>query len=111
MENKVNYKVKLKAGDKVQVVAGNAKGKSGVILEVNKLTERATVEGVNMVTKHVKPTQQQPEGAIVKKEAAIHLSSLALLDPKTGKPTKVGRKEDANGKLKRYSKDSKQFID
>ena len=76
-----------------------------------KAKNRAIVEGVNMVTKHIKPSAENPEGGVEKTEAGIHMSNLMLLDPKTGEKTKVGRKLDDSGKLKRYSKKSGQFID
>ncbi len=105
-------KLKLKRGDKIQVTAGNHKGQVGQILKVIPKENRAVVEGINMVTKHVKPTSQKPEGGIERFEAPLQISNLVLLDPKTGKPTKVGRKLDpATGKLKRYSKKTGEFID
>lgn len=73
--------------------------------------DRAIVEGVNIVTKHIKPSAQNPEGGVKKMEAGIHVSNLMLIDPKTGEPTRIGRKRDENGKLKRYSKKTNQFID
>jgi large subunit ribosomal protein L24 len=111
MENKADYKFKVKVGDKVKVIAGNAKGSSGVVKAIIREKQRVVIEGVNMVSKHVKPTAQQPEGGIVQKEAGIHISNVAIIDPKTNQTTRVGRKQDANGKLKRYSKKSQQFID
>ncbi len=108
---KKNTKFHIKKGDKVEVIAGNHKGQSGVVLEMLKAKNRAIVEGVNMVTKHIKPSAENPEGGVEKTEAGIHMSNLMLLDPKTGEKTKVGRKLDDSGKLKRYSKKSGQFID
>lgn len=69
------------------------------------------MEGLNMVTKHVKPTASSPQGGIEKKEAPIHVSNLMVLDPKTGEPTRIGRRRDENGKLVRYSKKSGEVID
>ena len=104
-------KYHIKKGDTVEVISGNHRGKQGLVLGMLRKKERAIVEGVNMVTKHVKPTAQNPEGGIEKKEAGIHLSNLMVVDPKTGKKTKVGRKADEKGKLKRYSKKTQDFID
>ncbi|GAA4845991.1 50S ribosomal protein L24 [Algivirga pacifica] len=104
-------KFHIKKGDKVTVTSGNHKGQEGVVLKMDREKQRATVEGVNLVTKHIKPTAEKPEGGVEKKEAPIHISNLALIDPKTGEQTKVGRKQDAEGKLKRYSKKTGEFID
>jgi len=110
MEKRV--KLKIKKGDKVEVIAGNDKGKSGAVKEVIRSKNRVIVEDVNMVTKHIKPSADNPEGGVERTEASIHVSNLALLDPKTGEKTKVGRKVDeATGKLKRYSKKTGEFID
>jgi len=107
----VNHKFHIKTGDKVMVIAGNHKGKEGVIKQVIREKERAIVEGVNMVTKYFKPTQTNPQGSMEQVEAGIHISNLMLIDPATGQPTRTGRKLDAKGKLKRYSKKTQQFID
>lgn len=108
---KGNIKFHIKKGDKVEVISGNHKGQSGLVLEMLKAKNRVIVEGVNMVTKHIKPSAENPEGGVERTEAGIHISNLMLLDPKTGEKTKVGRKLDDSGKLKRYSKKSGQFID
>ena len=71
---------------------------------------RAIVEGINMISKHSKPNAQNPQGGIEKKEASIHISNLNLVDPKTGKPTRIGRKLDSSGKLVRYAKKSGEEI-
>ena len=92
------------------MIAGNSKGQSGKVLEVVKESERAIVEGVNMVSKHTKPNAKSPQGGIIKQEATIHVSNLMLKDPKTGKPTRIGRRLDKNGKLVRYSKKSGEEI-
>ena len=92
------------------MIAGNSKGQSGKVLEVVKETERAIVEGVNMVSKHTKPNAKSPQGGIIKQEATIHVSNLMLKDPKTGKPTRIGRRLDKKGKLVRYSKKSGEEI-
>lgn len=95
-------KLHVKKGDRVQVISGNDKGTTGEVLQVFPAKNRAIVERVNMVKKHQKPTQDNP-GGIVEMEAPIHISNLMLLDPKTGEPTRIGRKE-VDGKLVRYSK-------
>ncbi len=82
---------KIKKGDKVVVLSGRDKGRSGEVIEVRPREERALVRGVNMVKRHQKQTAQQ-EGGIIAKEATIHLSNLAIADPKDGKPTRVGFK-------------------
>ncbi|MCX2745031.1 50S ribosomal protein L24 [Mangrovivirga sp. M17] len=103
-------KFHIRKGDTVKVIAGNQNGKTGQVLEVIPSTYRAIVEGVNMVTKHVKPSATKPEGGIEKVEAPIHMSNLMLVDPATGEPTRVGRKVDENGKLQRYSKKTGEVI-
>lgn len=103
-------KFHLKKGDSVIVIAGNYKGREGKVLEVIRATEKAIVEGVNMVKKHTKPNAKHPQGGIVEREAPIHISNLMNKDPKTGKPTRIGRKLDDKGKLVRYSKKSGEEI-
>lgn len=112
MERKKNKQPKLhiRKGDTVKVIAGNSRGKEGVVLEVLPAKARAIVEGVNVVTKHVKPSAAKPEGGIEKTEAAIHISNLMLIDPATGEPTKTGRKANEKGKLQRYSKKTGELI-
>ena len=94
----------------VQVIAGDNKGQQGKVLKVEVSKSRAIVEGVNICKKATKPNAQNPQGGIVEKEAPIHVSNLQVLDPKSGKPTKIGRKADANGKLVRYAKKSGEEI-
>jgi large subunit ribosomal protein L24 len=103
-------KFHLKKGDSVIVIAGNYKGREGKVLEVIRATEKAIVEGVNMVKKHTKPNAKHQQGGIVEKEAPIHISNLMNKDPKTGKPTRIGRKLNSEGKLVRYSKKSGEEI-
>jgi large subunit ribosomal protein L24 len=103
-------KLHIKKGDTVIVMAGNSKGSEGKVLEVVREKERAIVEGVNMVSKHTKPNAKHPQGGIIKQEAPIHISNLMLKDPKTGKPTRIGRRLDKEGKLVRYSKKSGEEI-
>ena len=102
-------KLHIKKGDTVKVIAGDDRGKEGRVLSVEASKNRAIVEGVNIVTKATKPNAQHPQGGLVKKEAPINISNIALIDPKSGKATRVGvRVED--GKKVRYSKKSGQEI-
>ena len=103
-------KIKIKKGDLVKVIAGDSKGSEGKILEVILEKGRAIVEGANMVSKHTKPNAANPNGGIVKQEAAIHISNLALVDPKSGVATRVGRKLNDAGKLVRVAKKSGEEI-
>lgn len=103
-------KLHIKKGDTVFVNSGESKGQKGRVLEVDVKKERAIVEGVNMMSKHTKPNADNPNGGIVKKEASIHISNLMLLDPKSGEPTRIGRKLDDKNKLVRYSKKSGEEI-
>jgi len=103
-------KLHIKKGDTVYVNTGEDKGKTGRVLEVQVEKQRAIVEGVNMVSKSTKPNAAHPQGGIVKKEAAIHISNLNPVDPKSGKPTRIGRKANAEGKLVRVSKKSGEEI-
>ena len=91
-------KLHIKKGDTVYVNAGDDKGATGRVLKVLVSEGRAIVEGVNMVSKHTKPNAKAPQGGIVKKEAPIHLSNLNVLDPKTKKATRIGRRKDESGK-------------
>jgi large subunit ribosomal protein L24 len=100
---------KIKKGDHVIVLAGRDKGKHGEVIEVRPSESRAVVRGVNVVRRHQKQTAQQ-EGGIISKEAAIHVSNLALEDPKDGKPTRVGFKIMADGKKVRVAKRSGEII-
>ncbi|MFV0470125.1 MAG: 50S ribosomal protein L24 [Dysgonomonas sp.] len=102
-------KLHIKKGDIVFVNTGKSKGKTGRVLKVYVDKQRAIVEGLNMITKHTKPNAKNPQGAIEKTEASIHISNLNVVDPKSGKPTRIGRKE-VNGKLVRYSKKSGEVI-
>ena len=99
-------KLHIKSGDTVYVNAGEDKGKTGKVVKVLVEKNRAIVEGVNMVSKNQKPNAKNPQGGIVKMEAPIHISNLNVVDPKTGKPTRIGRRLNENGKLVRYSKKS-----
>ena len=103
-------KIHIKKGDTVYVNAGNDKGKTGRVLRVLVSKNRAVVEGLNMVSKSAKPSAKHPQGGIIKMEAPIHVSNLNLLDPKSGKPTRVGRRKNEEGKTVRYSKKSGEEI-
>jgi len=103
-------KLHIKKGDIVIVNTGVDKGNEGRVLEVMPEKQRAIVEGVNLVKKHTKPNAKHPQGGIIKKEASIHISNLNVKDPSTGKPTRIGRRLGANGKLVRYSKKSGEEI-
>ena len=98
-------KTHIKKGDLVVVITGNDKGeKHHRVIEVNRETNRALVEGVNMIKRHTKPNAQYPDGGIINKEAPIHISNLMYVDPATGKPAKTGRKQNENGKFERVAK-------
>lgn len=99
----------VKKGDKVQVLSGKDKGKQGVILAAFPKKERVLVEGVNVVKKHQKPSQDNPQGGILEKEAPIHVSNVLPIDPKTGEPTRVGY-EDRDGKKVRIAKKSGEML-
>ncbi|HRF77962.1 MAG TPA: 50S ribosomal protein L24 [Chitinophagales bacterium] len=96
-------KYHVKKNDTVLVITGDDKGKKGRVVEVNYTTGRVMVEGVNIISKHTRPTQQYPNGGIIKKEAPIHISNVQLVDPKTGKGIRVNRKE-VEGKIVRTNK-------
>jgi large subunit ribosomal protein L24 len=102
----MSKKLHIKKGDTVIVNAGDDKGKQGRVLEVLIDKNRAIVEGVNMVSKHTKPNAKATQGGIIQKEAAIHISNLNVVDPASGKATRVGRKLNKENKLVRYSKKS-----
>ena len=103
-------KLHIKKGDTVYVNAGEDKGKTDRVLKVLISKNRAVVEGINMVTKATKPNAKNPQGGLVKMEAPIHVSNLQLLDPKSGKPTRVGYKVNEDGKKVRISKKSGEEI-
>jgi large subunit ribosomal protein L24 len=103
-------KLHIKKGDTVYVNAGEDKGKTGRVLKVLIEKQRALVEGVNIVSKSAKPNAKNPQGGFQKKEAPVHISNLNLVDPKSGKATRIGRKLNEKGKLVRYSKKSEEEI-
>jgi len=100
----------VKKGDKVMVITGKDKGKTGVVLTAFPKQDCVLVEGVNVVKKHMKPNQLNPQGGIVDQEAAIHVSNVMVIDPKTGEPTRVGYKVE-DGKKVRVAKKSGEVLD
>jgi large subunit ribosomal protein L24 len=102
-------KLKIKSGDIVRVIAGDHKGSEGKVLRVYREKNKAIVEGVNMVSKHTKPSAKNPQGGIVKKEAPIHISNLSLIDPKSKETTKTGTRVEGDKKV-RFSKKSNQVL-
>lgn len=103
-------KLHIKKGDTVMVIAGDSKGQQGRVLKVDIEKEKILVEGVNMVTKHSRPTNKNPKGGIITKEAPVHISNLKVIDA-SGKPTRVGRRTDEKtNKIVRYSKKSGEVI-
>ena len=103
-------KLHIKKGDTVYVNSGEDKGKTGRVLKVLVKENRAIVEGVNMVSKSTKPSAKNPQGGIEKKEAPIHISNLNVVDPQSGKATRIGRRLNEKGALVRYSKKSGEEI-
>lgn len=96
--------MKIKKNDSVKVIAGNYKGKTGKVLKVFPAEDRIIVEGVNIRKRHTKANQKNPQGGIIEKEAPIHVSNVMVLDPKTGEPTRIGKKiiiDDKTGKKRR----------
>ncbi|WP_210367491.1 50S ribosomal protein L24 [Bacillus sp. REN3] len=100
----------VKKGDKVMVISGKDKGKSGIILEAYPKQSRVLVEGINIVKKHAKPSQVNPQGGILNQEAPIHVSNVMPIDPKSGEPTRVGYTVE-NGKKVRVAKKSGEVLD
>ena len=102
-------KLKIKTGDIVRVIAGDHKGEEGKVLKVDREKNKAIVEGVNMVSKHTKPSAKSPQGGIVKKEAPIQISNISLIDPKTKETTRTGIRIEGDKKV-RFSKKSNQVL-
>jgi large subunit ribosomal protein L24 len=105
-----NNKLHVKKDDTVFVITGKDKGKKGRVIAAFPRENRVLVEGINMVKKHAKPSQQNPQGGIINQEAPIHVSNVMLIDPKTNKPTRVGYKVLDNGNKVRVAK-SGEVID
>jgi len=101
----------VKKGDTVIVIAGKDKGKKGRVLAAYPKKDRVLVEGINLVKKHTRPSQANPQGGIITQEAPIHVSNVSLIDPKSGKPTRIGYKVLDNGKKVRVAKKSGEVID
>jgi len=95
-------KLHIKKGDTVFVNSGESKGQQGRVLEVIRKSDRAIVEGINLVSKSTKPNAKSPQGGILKKEASVHISNLMVVDPASGKPTRIGRKANGEDRLVRY---------
>ena len=103
-------KLKIKKGDRVKVITGGSKGKVGDVLRVLPKEQRLVVSGVNMIKRHTKPTRTE-SGGIIEREATIHISNVALLDPKSEKPTKVGFRFLEDGRKVRFARASGETID
>lgn len=103
-------KFKIKKGDKIIVITGRDKGKTGEVLEVRRKDDRVLVRGVNVVKRHTRPTQTSP-GGIIEKEAPVHISNVAHVDPKEDKPTRVGLRTDDAGRKVRFARRSGEAID
>ena len=103
-------KLHIKKGDIVYVLAGEDRGKEGRVLKVLVQKQKAIVEGINVVTKATKPNAQHPQGGLVKMEAPVHISNLSLIDPKSGKPTRISCRRDEKGQLIRIAKKSGEEI-
>ena len=112
MERKKNLQPKrnIRKGDTVKIIAGDSRGQQGKILFVLPKDNKAIVEGINLASKHVKASQKNTQGGIEKKELAIHISNMILVDPASGNPTRVGRKLNDKNKLQRFSKKTGEFI-
>ncbi len=110
MEKNKKIKLNIRKGDLVKVIAGDSKGQQGKVVEVITKTSRVIVEGANMVSKHTKPNAANPNGGINKMEAPIHISNVMIVDPKTGAPTRIGRKRNEEGKVIRIAKKSGEEI-
>ncbi|HKG01051.1 MAG TPA: 50S ribosomal protein L24 [Xanthobacteraceae bacterium] len=103
-------KLKIRKGDRVKVIAGRSKGKIGDVLRVIAADQRVVVSGVNVIKRHTKPSRTE-QGGIIEREAAIHVSNVAVLDPKTDKPTKIGFKFLEDGRKVRFARGSGETID
>ena len=103
-------KLKIRKGDRVKVITGRSRGKTGDVLRVIASEQRVVVSGVNVIKRHTKPSRSD-SGGIIEREAAIHVSNVALIDPKTDKPTKVGFKFLEDGRKVRFARGSGETID
>lgn len=109
-EEKKHTKLHVKTGDTVKVIAGDEKGKSGKITSVDTTSGRVIIEGLNLVTKHTKPSAKNPQGGIEKKEAGINASNVMLVEGKKGDVTRTGKRLNKSGKLERFSKKTGEVI-
>jgi len=105
------HKLHVKKGDTVIVISGKDKGKKGRVLQAYPKESKVLVEGINMVKKHARPSQANPQGGILTQEAPIHSSNVMPVDPKTGEPTRIGHKVLENGKKVRIAKKSGEVLD
>ena len=105
-----NIKVNIRTGDFVKILSGRNRNRQGKILKVLPKKCRAIVEGMNIISRHLKSSSKNPKGVVEKKEAPIHISNLMLVDPVSGQATRVGKKCNGEGKLQRYSKKTGNFI-
>jgi large subunit ribosomal protein L24 len=107
-------KTRLKKNDRVRVISGNHRGKEGKILKIFRDKQRLIVEGVNIIKRHTRPTQKNPQGGITQKEAPIHISNVMLIDPKSNEPSRIGMQiitdDSGNKKRMRYGKKSGEII-
>ncbi|MBX9889715.1 MAG: 50S ribosomal protein L24 [Amoebophilaceae bacterium] len=108
---KKNPKIHIRKGDLVKVLSGKHRNKQGAVLEVCPKEYRALIAGMNIISKHIKPSTAHPKGTIIKQEAPIHISNLMLVDPADGQATRIGRKYNEQGKLQRYAKKTGNFIE
>ena len=106
----MSVKLKIRKGDRVKVIAGRSKGRVGDVLRVMPTEQRVVVSGVNVIKRHTKPSRTE-QGGIIEREAAIHVSNVAVLDPKTDKPTKIGFKFLEDGRKVRFARGSGETID
>ncbi|WP_243018383.1 MULTISPECIES: 50S ribosomal protein L24 [Candidatus Cardinium] len=107
---KKNLKIHIRTGDRVKILAGKHRNEEGTVLQVFPKVYRAIVQDKNIVARHVKPSAQNPKGAIQRHPSPIHISNLMLIDPVSGEPTRVGRKHNEADKLQRYAKKTGNFI-
>lgn len=103
-------KLHVKTGDTVKVIAGDERGKTGRITSVSTDKNKVVIEGLNLVTKHTKPSAKNPQGGISKVEAPIHASNVAIVDPKSGEIIKTAKRKNSEGKTERYSKKTGEVI-
>jgi large subunit ribosomal protein L24 len=107
----MNQRLKIRKGDVVTVISGKDKGKSGKVLSVLTASSKVLVEKINFVKRHTKPSQKMPQGGIHEKEAPLSISKVMVLDTHSGKPSRIGRKKLADGKLVRFFKKSGEMIE